>query len=374
MNKLTLLKGIGTAILMMGTLLKCKDVEKKFKDSNSNFEVIINTNPDIDSLSMYPSMVPKTFLDTTYPSLFKGQLKNGAVTFTASKLPHPYMFDIYVDGKGLSDKFYVDNGTTEVFLDFENKSNIEIPMEFKSKTQIEYEDLKDFGLNEIDSLRKKAKTAKERSYLWIKRDSVIVEYLQKNPNSYVPLWLMVNYVAMGNNRYNQLYDESLHLFSDEIKKTRLYKNLALFIKDTRENTISDKLLKLKNLELKPVDLRISDFKHNGYILLDFWYSNCAPCLAEMPEYIPLYEKYKDKGFEIVSISVDKTDRIPNWKQVIEEKNFGWTHYLDENRREAHKLYILAYPTTFLIDSDGKVVEKDISIEKLSRLLETRFME
>jgi len=341
-------------------------------DVNS-FEVIITSDTDIDSLSMYPSMVSEKFLDTSYASLFKGHLKNGSVSFKGSKPPHPYMFDIYEEENGLSDKFFIQNGLTEVSVSYKtNKGKINIDNKFKSKAQTEYEELKILGLEKMDSLWRKSKTVEERALLRSKRDSIIVSYIYKNPRSFVPLWLMVNYFPFGNERYNKLYDESLHLFSEDIKNTELFQKLRRAIDDTKKSPISNKLMTLKNLDLEVVNFRLSDIKNKEYILLDFWFSNCAPCLAQMPTYIPLYQKYQDMGFEIVSISVDKTNKIQDWKDVIKERNFDWIHYLDENRHETDKLNIISFPTTFLIDNKGVVVEKDITYKKLEKILNAKF--
>jgi thiol-disulfide isomerase/thioredoxin len=366
------IKILATIIFLM-LFFNCKNEKQELKADDTVFEVIIKTDTDIDSLSMYPSAVTKKFLDTNYASLFKGYLKNRTVSFKGKKLPHPYMFDILEETNGLSDKFFVDNGTTEVSVSYNTtKGEINIDNKFKSKAQTEYEELKRLGLKEVDSLWEKSRTKDERAFLKSKRDSTIVNYIHKNPESFVPLWLMVNYVPHGNERYNKLYDESLDLFSDDIKKTDLFKRLKTYIDDTKNDPISNKLLSLKNLNLESIALRVSDIKNKEYILLDFWFSNCGPCLQEMPNYIPLYGKYKDIGFEIISISTDKTNNIQAWKDTIEEKNFNWVHYLDENGFETTKLGISSFPTTFLIDTKGVVIEKNISISKLRDILKTRF--
>jgi peroxiredoxin len=362
---------IVVTILFSQLLLNCKNDKEELKNDSSVFEVVVKT--DTDSLSMYPSMVSEKFLDTSYTSLFKGYLKNGEISFKGKKLPHPFMFDFFEENYGLSDKFFVDNGKTEVSVSFTTEiGKIKINNKFKSKSQTEYEELKTLGLNELDSLRKISKTAEDRAFLRSKRDSIIVKYIHKNPESYVPLWLMVNYVPHGNERYNKLYDESLHLFSDDIKKTELFKRLMRYIDDTKKNSISYKLMTLKNLDLETVSFRVSDIKNKEYILLDFWFSNCRACLVEMPNYIPLYQKYKDMGFEIVSISKDKTNKIQDWKDTIKKRNFNWEHYLDENGIETAELHITIWPTTFLIDSNGAIIEKNITLEKLEKILYEKF--
>jgi len=88
----------------------------------------------------------------------------------------------------------------------------------------------------------------------------------------------------------------------------------------------------------------------------------------MPKYKPIYDKYRTKGFEIVSISTDGSEKITDWKRVIEEKEFDWKHYLDLGGDETHKMKIRTFPTTFLIDTDGNVIKKDIASEDLEKFL------
>jgi alkyl hydroperoxide reductase subunit AhpC len=77
-------------------------------------------------------------------------------------------------------------------------------------------------------------------------------------------------------------------------------------------------------------------------------------------------------FEIVSISKDKTNKIQDWKDTIKKRNFNWVHYLDENGIETAELHITSWPTTFLIDSNGAIIEKNITPEKLEKILYEKF--
>lgn len=78
------------------------------------------------------------------------------------------------------------------------------------------------------------------------------------------------------------------------------------------------------------------------------------------------------GFEIVSISRDKTNKIQDWKDTIKKRNFNWVHYLDENGIETAELHITSWPTTFLIDNKGAVIEKNITSKKLEKILNEKF--
>ena len=92
-------------------------------------------------------------------------------------------------------------------------------------------------------------------------------------------------------------------------------------------------------------------------------------MLKIPYYKELYEKYKDKNFSIISISTDRTQDIENWKKVIAKNNITWQNLLDENGNISKKYSINKFPTNFLLDSEGKIIKRDIPQEELEKFLE-----
>ena len=58
-------------------------------------------------------------------------------------------------------------------------------------------------------------------------------------------------------------------------------------------------------------------------LIDFWFSHCGSCINEFPIYKDIYSRYKDKGFEMISISTDETKYIDYWKGIIAKHEIDW---------------------------------------------------
>ena len=96
------------------------------------------------------------------------------------------------------------------------------------------------------------------------------------------------------------------------------------------------------------------------VLVDFWAQWCRPCRMENPNIVDAYQKYKDKGFEVYGVSLDRSKE--NWLRGIEEDGLPWTHVSDLKywQSEAAKTYnINAIPASFLLDREGKIIARNL---------------
>lgn len=113
-------------------------------------------------------------------------------------------------------------------------------------------------------------------------------------------------------------------------------------------------------------IRLSSFR-GKYVLLDFWASWCVPCRAENPTVVKAYQQYKDKGFTVLGVSLDKPDARDRWLKAIADDQLTWTQVSDLKfwNNEAAKLYgIQAIPQNYLIDPSGKIVASNLRGEAL----------
>ena len=98
------------------------------------------------------------------------------------------------------------------------------------------------------------------------------------------------------------------------------------------------------------------------VLLDFWSSDCMPCRHKHPRLADLYKKYADKGFEIISISLDVN--AGEWRKAIEKDELTWINVSDLKgwkTKLAEDYYVKSLPFSIWLDKDKKI----ISIEDLS---------
>jgi glutathione peroxidase-family protein len=128
--------------------------------------------------------------------------------------------------------------------------------------------------------------------------------------------------------------------------------------------IADSRLDFKLPDLRGDSVRLSSMKGKVF-LLDFWASWCGPCRFSNKELVKLYDRYKDKGFEILGVSLD--DNRNAWKKAVNKDKITWLQINDNGGWDAisaMKWNINAIPASFLIDRDGNVVAFDPEKQEL----------
>ncbi len=120
------------------------------------------------------------------------------------------------------------------------------------------------------------------------------------------------------------------------------------------------------------DLKLSDLR-GKVVLVDFWASWCGPCRRENPNVVRLYNQYKEKGFEILGVSLDNVkDR---WVQAIEKDQLKWKHVSDLKgwQNDVAQLYgVRAIPHTILLDAEGKILARNLRGAELEEKLAQLF--
>lgn len=320
----------------------------------------------------------------------KVNIENGTF-FLKGKLDYPQMYRILLmnnDSEFITEPFFLDSGELQIKIDSNGRKNNRLEsglavQVFGSKVQDEYvkEYLSEFQqvyerienverkLDECEAIEiAKEKSLceiyveKEKEHIRLALDSTLAAYALKNIKSPILPWLLSN--AIFYHGYNKFLSNCYHGISDYLPlsmKHLLYTELLAEKEKSVGNTFP--LLSLLNKRIGADVIR-----KKKYILIDFWFSSCKPCLRQFEELRHVYKDYSANGLEIIAISTDKVNKKEDYTDILFKNKYPWKQILDLNGQESKILGLSKYPTTYLIDSSGVIVAKNISPKLLEEFL------
>jgi len=157
------------------------------------------------------------------------------------------------------------------------------------------------------------------------------------------------------------YTTDLDNITTMMEKNIMASQSAMLVKEGAEAPN----ISLPNPEGKIIELNSLRGK---VVLLDFWASWCGPCRRENPNVVNVYNKYKDKGFTVYSVSLDRPGGMENWKAAIAADKLTWPNHVSDLQfwnSAAGKLYgIDAIPRAYLLDKEGKIAGINLRGEAL----------
>lgn len=162
-------------------------------------------------------------------------------------------------------------------------------------------------------------------------------------------------------------DRLFSALSPEVRRMSMMQRLATKVEGKRRSLVGRAAADFNAPDSSGNLVRLADFR-GRYVLLDFWASWCVPCRQENPGLKALYTRYKQKGLEIIGISVDEDGR--RWRKAIIEDALPWIHVSDLKREStlANLFGVQPIPDNFLIDPKGIIVAKGIHGRELEEAL------
>ncbi|HEU5145779.1 MAG TPA: TlpA disulfide reductase family protein [Chryseosolibacter sp.] len=201
-------------------------------------------------------------------------------------------------------------------------------------------------------------------------DQIAALMVEKSPSLGVINLLQMN--ALDKDQYYDTYVQIAQKLKKEwptYSKAREFIDLVEKIKLTAVGQPAPEIA-LPNPDGKVIPLSSMKGK---YVLVDFWAKWCGPCRQENPNVVRAYQKYKDKGFTVYGVSLDRSRE--DWLQAIEQDNLTWTHVSDLKywQSEAAKTYnITGIPFSLLLDPNGVIIAKNLRGAALHAKLEEIF--
>lgn len=192
------------------------------------------------------------------------------------------------------------------------------------------------------------------------------QFITENPDSYISL-VSLKEVAGGAIDLNTI-EPLFNNLSTVVRNTKAGVDFAKRLSIAHTVAIGSNAPEFAQTDSSGNTIKLSDFR-GKYVLIDFWASWCGPCRAENPNVVKVYQKYKDKNFTILGVSLDQ--KRDAWLKAIKDDKLTWAHVSDLKfwENEVAKLYdIRSIPTNLLLDKNGKIIAKNLRGEQLAEAL------
>jgi thiol-disulfide isomerase/thioredoxin len=372
LNKNQFMKNIVFVILLSITLFSCQNNEKK---GGHNFSIKGNIKGLADGKKIL--LFARNYDNGQADSLTATVSKNGAFVLEGN-IPNADIYYMGIEGKEGAIELVLEQKEMTLSGDINDLKAIQLKgskgqddfVALSEQVQavyatenIIYPQLEKAQENEdkkaVDSL------GKELESIYLKAGEVVKKYAIDHPTALAAPYMILNTIFdLDAAEYQPIFNK----FSDEVKNTQAGKILKDKLIVLSKTAVGNMAVDIQGLDPDGKNISLMEIK-GKVTLIDFWASWCGPCRKENPNVVKMYNKYHAKGFEILSVSLD--EKAESWKAAIMKDGLIWHHVSDLKgwKSDYATAYgIQAIPQTILLDSEGKIIGRNVMGEELDNML------
>jgi len=368
-------------IIYFSILLVCPLISSAQQASYSLSGTV--SNPEIKSLYFTES----SFFSNVKPKVQKVDVLDGKFSIKGNFTePVPVFLSIDQDFKkdpATTKQFILDSGNISVLI----KVGLNDALISGSKAQYDMQRLSSGQAPYFEKLNQIGKDAELKSQSGISPDSIAALYripfrdvnrellefqrsfVKENPTAFASLLLIPSIAGSKFNFFEA--DSLLKSLSSGIQNCSTAKLVKDYIDSEKKTSLGAVAPDFALSDTSGKAIPLSSLK-GKYVLLDFWAAWCGPCRQENPNVVNAHNQFKDKGFTVFGVSLDRDKK--SWLAAIREDNLNWQHVSDLKYwgSEAAALYkVGSIPRNFLLDPNGKIIGRDLRgpdlLDKLNEL-------
>ncbi|POY38970.1 alkyl hydroperoxide reductase [Solitalea longa] len=293
----------------------------------------------------------ENYANRVFHVIDSSKVGNGTFQFTLN-VPVPEYYGLSVDTSALaalSGQRHPDTGTLPFFI------------EKGDRITVEFDTLNNFKNSTITG------SAATDLYRGLRKDSTIKiqDFIKEHPASIVSAFALFRHYT-GQLSIDEI-QKNIALLDTSLTKTQYVQQLNRLVNTAQVGTKAIDFT-LPDVNGKPISL--SEKIGKNYVLLEFWASWCPVCRKENPNLVKNYLKYKDKGFDVFAVSLDKNKEA--WQKAIKDFGLKWTQVSDLKLWNDTAIQLYGFrgtPSNVLIDPQGNIIARNLFGDRLSKKLE-----
>ncbi|WP_026473637.1 TlpA disulfide reductase family protein [Alkaliflexus imshenetskii] len=309
-------------------------------------------------------------------------LTDGAFTFEG-KIEHPELFLLFYENNRTPVAFFLENAKITITGSSENLEDAVVKGS-KLSTIFEKFNKEVPHQEKVERMREEffiaQSTGDETAMESIMADMQVIvedqqkyyrEFVKSNNTNVVGAFLALN---MAQALEFEELEELAASFEKSLKNHPYVEQLKEILEPMKAQMAIEAALALGNeapgftlLDLNGNEVSLDAFR-GKYVFVDFWAGWCRPCRMENPILKKAYERFGGENFEIISVSLDRTEE--EWRKAVAEDALTWTNLHDPMGMTAETYAVQSIPNTWLLDKDGKIINKQLRGEQLIEVLES----